>query len=153
MSLDEDFIFDDPDDDEFERRQKRRKNLPIYKKALEIAKTARLLASTLNGHDKEMYEYHLNESAMIIAAKLAGAIGGGSWLVAIQNAAIVRSHAEWMLTATSGLKHMTKADKNYVKVLRADMEEFRELFKDWVTELHKMEKEDFDEDEWGLFIR
>jgi hypothetical protein len=148
----DDWFLDDPDHDEFERKQKRRKNMPIYQKAMDIAKTVRLLGSTLEGDDKEMYEYHLNESAMIMAAKLGGAIGSGSWLLSMQNASIVRSHAEWMLTATSGLKHMTKADRDYVKVLRTDMEEFRELFNEWVKEIHKMDKDDF-EDEWGLFVR
>jgi hypothetical protein len=149
--MEEDF-FDDPDDDSFERMQKRRKNMPIYKKALEITKMARLLGSTLEGDDKEMYEFHLNESAMIMTAKIGGAIGSGSWLISMQNAAIVRYHAEWLLTATSGLKHMTEADKYYVKVLRNEMEEFRDLFNEWVKEIHKMEKDDF-EDEWGLFIK
>ena len=152
MNENDDWFLDDPDDDEFERKQKRRKNMPIYKKAMDIAKTARLLGSTLEGDDKEMYEFHLNESAMIMTAKIGGAIGSGSWLISMQNAAIVRSHAEWMLTATSGLKHMTKADKDYVKVLRCDMEEFRDLFNEWVKEIHKMDKDDF-EDEWGLFIK
>lgn len=151
MNEDEWFL-DDPDDDDFERKQNRKKNRPIYQKAIDISKTARLLGSTLKGRDKEMYEFHLNESALIITAKIAGAIGSRSWLISMQNAAIVRSHAEWMLTATSGLKHMTKADKNYVRVLREEMEEFRELFKELVGNIHKMDKDDFD-DEWGLFLR
>ena len=152
MLEDDDFLFSSEEDDEFERRKKRRQNMPIYKKALEIAETARILGSTLDGDEKEMYEFHLNESAMIMAAKLGGAIGSSSWLLKMQNAAIIRSHAEWLLTATSGLKHMTKADKDYVKVLRTEMEEFKELFKAWAAEIHKMEKEEYDEDDWGLFL-
>ncbi|HWY12784.1 MAG TPA: hypothetical protein VN026_15730 [Bacteroidia bacterium] len=152
MSLDEDNIFDDPDDDEFERLQKRKKNLPVFKKALEIAHTVNALNVCLKGRDKEMYAHHLSESSLILGAKIAGAVGSGSWLIAMQNAAIVRYHAEWLLTATSGLKTMTKADKDYIKVLRNEMEEFRDLFNEWVKEIHKMDKDDF-EDEWGLFIK
>jgi hypothetical protein len=152
MSYDEDSIFDDPDDSEFERREKRRKNLPIYKKGLEIAHTVHVLNGTLKGRDKEMFASHLSESSLILAAKIAGAVGSGSWLVAMQNAAIVRYHAEWLMTATTGLKHRSKADKDYVKVLRTEMEEFKVLFREWAEELHKMEKQDYDEDDWGLFV-
>ncbi len=152
MSLDEDSIFDDPNDDEFERLQKRKKNLPVYKKALEISHTVHALNACLKGRDKDMYAYHLSESSLILPAKIAGAIGSGSWLISMQNAAIIRYHAAWLLTATFGLREMTKADKDYVQVLRTEMEEFRELFNDWVKEIHKMDKDDF-EDEWGLFIK
>jgi len=150
--MEDDWFVDNPNDDDFNRKQKHKSNMPIYQKAMDILKTARLLGLTLKGDDKEMYEFHLNESALMMVTKIAGAVGSGSWLIAMQNAAIVRWHAEWMLTATTGLKHMTEADKNYVNVLRIDIEEFRELFKAWVKEIHKMEKDDFD-DEWGLFIR
>lgn len=153
MSLDEDSIFDEEGDDEFERLQKRKKNLPIYKKALEISHTVHALNACLKGRDKEMFAYHLSESSLILPAKIAGAVGSGSWLLSMQNAAIIRYHAEWLLSATSGLKHMTKADKDYVKVLRNEMEEFRDLFNEWVIEIHKMERDEYDEDEWGLFIK
>lgn len=152
MSLDEDSIFDQDGDDEFERLQKRKKNLPVYKKAVEIAHTVHALNACLKGIDKEMYAHHLSESSLILSAKIAGAVGSGSWLISMQNAAIVRYHAEWLLTATTGLKDMTKADKDYVKVLRTEMEEFRDLFNEWAKEIHKMDKDDF-EDEWGLFIK
>jgi hypothetical protein len=152
MNFDEDSIFDEEGDDEFERLQKRKKNLPVYKKAKEIAHTVHALNACLKGRDKEMYAYHLSESSIILAAKIAGAVGSGSWLISMQNAAIVRYHAEWLLTATTGLKTMTKADKDYVKVLRTEMEEFRDLFNEWIKEIHKMDKDDY-EDEWGLFIK
>lgn len=152
MNLDEDSIFDEEGDNDFERFQRRKKNLPIYKKALEISHTVHALNACLKGRDKEMYAYHLSESSLILPAKIAGAIGSGSWLISMQNAAIVRYHAEWLLSATSGLKAMTKADKDYVKVLRTEVEEFQELFREWVKEIQKIDKDDFD-DEWGLFIR
>ena len=43
-----------------------------------------------------------------------------------------KDHAEWLMSATSGLKAMTKADKDYVKFLRTEMEELRDLFNAWV---------------------
>ena len=151
MNFDEDAIFDEEGDDEFERLQRSKKNVPVYKKAVEISHTVHALNACLKGRDKEMYAHHLSESSLLLAAKIAGAVASRSWLISMQNAAIVRYHAEWLLTATTGLKTMTKADKDYIKVLRTEMEEFRDLFNEWIKEIHKMEKDDYD-DEWGVFI-
>ena len=153
---DDDFNLDDfsnEENDDFEQKQKNKRSQPIYLKAVDIFRTVEALASSLSGDDKEMYVDTLRESAMMLAPKIAGVIGGDSWILSMQNAAIIRYHAEYLLTATSGLKAFTKADKDYVKVLRDDMEEFRELFKEWVKTFEKIEKEDWDEDEWGLFVR
>lgn len=153
---DEDFNFEEPSDEEreeFEREEKKRRNHPLFLKAKEILTTVDALAMTLTGRDKTMYAHTLRESAMMLAPKIAGAMGSESWILCMQNAAIIRYHAQYLHTATSGLKTMTKADKDYIKVLRDDMEEFRELFKEWVKSFDKIEREEWDEDEWGLFIR
>ena len=145
--------FSDEEEDDFERKQKNRKNQPLMLKAMEIFRTVEALASSLKGRDKDMYANTLRESGMMLAPKIAGVIGGDSWVLSMQNASIIRYHAQYLHTATSGLKAMTKADKDYIKVLRDDMEEFRELFKEWVKTFDKIEKKDWDEDEWGLFVR
>ncbi len=145
--------FSDGEDDDFERMQKNKRHQPIYLKAVDIFRTVEALAASLKGDDKEMYMDTIRESAMMLAPKIAGVIGGDSWVLSMQNASIIRYHAQYLHTSTSGLKVFTKADKDYIKVLRDDMEEFRELFKEWVSTFAKMEKEEWDEDEWGLFVR
>jgi hypothetical protein len=50
------------------------------------------------------------------------------------------------------MKALTGADKDYIKVLRTEMEEFRKLYNDWVKSFDEMDKDDYT-DEWGLFIR
>jgi hypothetical protein len=119
---------------------------------MEILKTVESLVESLSETDKKMYASHLSESSLIMCAKIAGAVGSDSWLICIQNAAIVRHHAEYLLTATSGMRHMTAADKNYIMVLRTEIEEFRMLFKEWVSGFKEMDADGFD-DEWGLFLR
>ena len=145
---DEDFNEDDFEDSEADDFEKS----PLYLKAREIMKTVDVLCESMSAKDAEMHSSVLLESAMIIPAKIAGAFGGGSWLICMQNAAIIRYHAQYLHTATSGLKVMTKADKDYIKVMRDEMEEFRELFKQWVESFKQMEDEDY-QDEWGLFVR
>jgi hypothetical protein len=142
---------------EFERkrkaRQKRNRNHPLFLQALEIWDTTHaLLESMKDEREKEMYEHTLSESAMLLAPKIAGALGSDSWLLTMQNAAIIRYHAEHLLTATSGLKMLDSADWKYVQLLRDEMLHFRELFREWCLEIDKMKADDYPDD-WGLFRR
>lgn len=79
-------------------------------------------------------------------------MGSGSWLVCMQNASIIRYHAESLLLFKHTLAEFTKTDKDYIQLLRSEMEEFQKLFKEWAPTFDKLENEDY-EDEWGLFVR
>jgi hypothetical protein len=154
-----DFNYDDLSDEEKEEiereekaKQKAIRTSPIYKKAFEIYETVNALVESLPEEDKEFHQSILMESAMMLAPKLAGAMGSDSWLICMQNASIIRYHAEYLHTSTSGLRMFTKVEKDYVKILRTEMEEFRELFKEWVKTFDKLEQEEWT-DEWGLFLR
>src|SRR5438105_1897444 len=93
-----DFNFDDlsPEEkEEIEKKIRQRntflKNHPLYQKAWDISKTVDALIESFPNEDmKEMYSSTLRESAMILAPKIAGAIGSESWLICMQNAAIIR---------------------------------------------------------------
>lgn len=154
-----DFNLDDLSPEELEeltkeqqRKDKQIKTSPVFIKANDIFDTVTALSESLSEEDREFYESTLIESAMMLSPKIAGAMASESWLLSMQNAAIIRYHAEYLHTSTSGLKMFTKAPKEYVQVLRDDMEEFRELFKEWVKSFKNLENEDY-RDEWGLFIR
>lgn len=154
-----DFNFDDLSDEEKEEIEKQQREerqaletSPIYIKAFEIYNTVNALVESLSDDDKEFYQSILLESSMILAPKIAGAFGSESWLICMQNASIIRYHAEYLHNSTSGLRLFTKAQKEYVQLFRTDMEEFRELFKEWVKTFDKLEHEEY-VDEWGLFLR
>lgn len=154
-----DFNFDDLSDEEKEEIEKEQKaerlaleTSPIYIKAFEIYDTVNALVESLSDEDKEFYQSILLESSMMLAPKIAGAFGSNSWLICMQNASIIRYHAEYLHTSTSGLRLFTKAQKEYVQLFRTEMEEFRELFKEWVKTFDKLEHEEY-VDEWGLFLR
>ncbi len=158
---DDDFNFDfenlSPEEQEelereFREKQDKIKRHPLRKKGNEVYEIVSAFIESLSGDAREMYAGTLMESALIINGKLAGAMATNNWLICMQNASIIRYHAEYILTSTSGLTAFTNADKDYVKVLRTTMQEFRELFKEWVKSFDSLEKEDF-EDEWGLFLR
>jgi hypothetical protein len=138
---------------EWERKQKYKAihNHPLYILAVEIMETVNALnESIVDDRDRQMYEMTLTESSLMLAPKIAGAMGSGSRILSLQNASIIRYHAEFLLTSTSGLKSLDSVDKKYVQLLREDMIEFRRLFKIWVKEIKKMKKDDY-EDEWGLY--
>jgi hypothetical protein len=138
---------------EWEREQKYKAihNHPLYKLAVEIMETVNALnESIVDDRDRQMYEMTLTESSLMLAPKIAGAMGSGSRILSLQNASIIRYHAEFLLSSTSGLKSLDSVDKKYVQLLRDDMIEFRLLFKEWVKEIKKMKKDDY-YDEWGLY--
>jgi hypothetical protein len=147
MNFDDDFEFNDEDLSPEDREELEREI------AEEVYRTVKaLLDSIPEGHLRRMHEGTMMESAMIIPAKIAGAIGSESWLICMQNGAIIREHAHYLLICTSGLKAEENVDQQYVQLLRDEMLRFRELFVEWVKEINNMEEEDY-EDEWGLFIR
>jgi hypothetical protein len=151
--------FDDDDfsDDAFDGGEPKEpvwKNHPLYIKAMDIAGTVDALSDTLSEDEREMYLSTLRESSYILGAKIAGAMGSENWIISMQNAAIIRYHAAYLLISNHNLKEFTKADKKYIKVLRSEVEEFRELFRDWVKTFDDIPREEDEfEDEWGLFIR
>jgi hypothetical protein len=138
---------------EWERQEKYKAihNHPLYKLAVEIMETVNALNESItDDDDRQMYEMTLTESSLMLAPKIAGAMGSGSRILSLQNASIIRYHAEFLLTSTSGLKALDSVDKKYVQLLRDDMIEFRSLFNTWVKEIKSMKKDDYG-DEWGLY--
>jgi hypothetical protein len=158
---DDDFGFDFDDltpeekeelDREMKAKEHKSKNHPLRKQAEEIYRIVTALHESIKDEmERDMFSPAI-ESCMIIPAKLAGAIGSDSWLLCMQNAAIIRSHAEFLLTSTSGLKYEGNADQRYVKMMREEMLKFQSLFVEWIKEIHAMEEEEY-VDEWGLFLR
>ncbi|CAN5857999.1 hypothetical protein BH11BAC7_BH11BAC7_07580 [soil metagenome] len=140
-------------DRQMRAEEKLRRNHPMTKQAEEIYRvTTALVESITDEMEREMFGSTMLDSCMIIPAKLAGAIGSESWLLCMQNASIIRSHAEYILTGTSGLKYESNVDQRYVQMLRDEMLKFQALFVEWVKEIHQMEDEEY-VDEWGLFLR
>ena len=156
---DDDFDFDDLSEEEkreieneMQEMENKTKNHPLFKKASEICTLVTAIVESLPEEGKEMYESTMMESAYILAPKLAGAMGSDSWLICMSNASIIRYHADYLLASTSGLKYFTNAEADYVALMRKEMHDFQVLFKEWVQEFNKLEREEY-EDEWGLFIR
>jgi hypothetical protein len=156
-----DFFNDDFDEDDFndeeannayQEEQKRKRNHPLYKQSKEVIEVVRALVESIKDEGlKDMYGSTMTESAYIIAAKLSSALTAELYTLAMQNAAIIRDHAEYIRISTSGLHMLDESHTEYIVVLREEMEKFRALFKEWVKEIQKLDDEI--EDEWGLFTK
>ncbi|HET7119559.1 MAG TPA: hypothetical protein VFI29_23885 [Hanamia sp.] len=88
------------------------------------------------------------ENAMIIAPKIRSATMVDMYVLQMENAAIIRTNARQLMEQVGFAVLMGFADEGYKKVIEEAMNEFRELFKNWVA---TFQKDDF-EDEWGLFV-
>lgn len=159
---DDDFGMEDMSEEEskeFDRKMKAEdaymRNHPMYKQSNEVLNIVIAIIESLPENEREMHS-PLLESAYILGPKFAGACNCGSWLLAMQNAALIRYHAAYIATGTYGFNMLgeEEVDTRYVKLLRDEMKKFRTIFIDWVKEINAMERdEDELEDEWGLFLR
>lgn len=126
-------------------------NIPIYKKAEEIYKMIEGLGAALPEEDDYIQSTKeiMRGDIMIITAKIVGAEAGNEYTIRMQNASIIRDHAMNLHVTVGGLRmHESFKDHEYVKIIRLEIETFRELFIDW--------KNGFDNtnhfwDDWEMF--
>ncbi len=158
---DDDFDMDDELSDEeneeleqeMERRRHSVKNHPLFKQAKEASHTLETLLETGKQAEDHMESFtsSLTGAMMVLTAKLYAALHSDSYLVCMQNAAIIRNEAEYLRLSSHMLNSSSDYDRAYVSVFREDMEKFRILFSEWVKEIRTMDKDGI-EDEWGLFL-
>jgi hypothetical protein len=141
--------FDDEEQEDFGNRHKRVHEMPIMLKAREILKITKILTETLEGNKNELPVRDLMlEDAMMVPVKISGAEAAGLYTLRMENAVIIKIHARSLLTFTVSLKMDNPKSHDYINLLRTEIEEFKELFKDWVA---GFDKSDDIPDDWGLF--
>ncbi len=156
---DDDFDFNeelsDEEREELDREMREEKeyvkNHPLNKQAREVYEVVNAIVGSMSDEGRDRVGDLMMDSAMMIRAKLAGALGSKSWLICMQNGAIIRFHAEHLRLSNHSMREFTDTGKDYAQLLRREMETFRELFREWVIEFQAYE-DDF-EDDWGLFTR
>lgn len=128
---------------EMDREQKddrnRMKDHPLHKKSIEILDIVNTIVDSIPEEERAMHS-PMVESAMMLAPKFAGAFDTDSWLLAMQNAAIMREHAQYIATGTYGFNMFGdgEVDSCYVELLRKEMKEYKRLFNEWMDEVHAM---------------
>ena len=89
------------------------------------------------------------EDAMMIAAKISGAEAVDLYDIKMENATIIRKCARELYVRAGSLRFEEDIkDKEYIELLRNEIEEFRLLFIDWVASFDQW---NYIIDRWELF--
>lgn len=122
-----------------------------FTKSRTILDLVNSLLNTISEEDEYLNDtkYMMRDDAAIICAKIAGAEGGDMYSIRMQNVAIIRDYAMHLYLQVGSLRfHDSFKDKDYVTLIRKEIDEFREMFIDWVA---NFDKSNYYWDEWELF--
>lgn len=129
-----------------------RRQSPLYKKSEQIFKLTHALIEIIpqdNEFLQETCSKFMIEDAMMIAAKISGAEAVDLYDIKMENAAIIRKCARELYVRAGSLRFEEDIkDKEYIELLRNEIEEFRLLFIDWVASFDQW---NYIIDRWGLF--
>lgn len=151
---DDDFdMFDDFDDDDLEEYRKKAdayREMPIFKKAMEISDTVHEICDLIPDDDEMLshFKQFMLSDSMMIGAKIAAAEGSDIYDLRMENAAIIRKCARDLMVQYHSLKDFGFEHADYYLIVRRQIEEFRLLFIDWVASFDKW---NYIVDDWGLF--
>jgi hypothetical protein len=90
----------------------------------------------------------IHGDAHIVGVKIRTSGTGDLYVLRMENAAIIRQLAQSIASELLLFVSDKRVDKNYIVIVRQEIDKFRELFIDWVN---TFEKDEF-KDEWGLFV-
>ncbi|SMO65752.1 hypothetical protein [Solitalea koreensis] len=148
---DNDFDFNEEDFDpsEFQREQERIHNLPVYKKAMEIAAITQAICESIDPKKDDLdIRSMMLQNAYVIGSKISGAEGGDLFTLRMENAVIIKIHARELLAQTSLCQAEGLSNNHYLQILRDEIEQFKLLFIEWVK---SFDKTNDIKDDWGLF--
>ncbi|MCH7401563.1 hypothetical protein ACFOUP_14035 [Belliella kenyensis] len=141
--------FDEDDMDDFRRKKDETQNHPLKLKSIEIFRLTKAIVGSLDEARKELYGTLMLESAMLLSSKFAGAHPVDDFIIKMENAVIMKVHAKSLYSMSYQLAMEGTHAEDHLQLLRDAIDEFRELFKEWIKNFDQAEKSD---DGWGLFI-
>ena len=147
------FDNEEEEGDEWKHKAKKERAKALYNKWRQVYTLVEALLSILEPNEEtpEAYLENMKEmirnDAMLVCVKISGAEAGDMYTLRMENASLIRTAANSVYISMSGLRMMEVAEDAHLDAVRAEIDVFRELFKEWVN---GFEKDEF-EDEWGLF--
>lgn len=126
------------------------KELPIYKKGMEIFEVVDQICQLIDDNDEMLGHVKgvMLEDAMLLTVKVAGAEGGQIYDIRMECAAIIRKAAHELMIQNHSLEMFGFEHMEYFQIVRDLLEEYRLLFIDWVSGFDKW---NYIIDRWGLF--
>jgi len=126
--------------------------MAIYQKAEQIFQITQGLVQIIPMENEFLQETTVRfmmEDAMTIPTKIAGAEAGDLYDLRMENATIIRKAARDLYVNAGSLRFEESIpDKDYILLLRKEIDEFRLLFIDWVASFDMW---NYIKDDWGLF--
>ena len=95
----------------------------------------------------EDYKGMLLGDAYQVAVKIKSS-EAGLYIIRMENASIIRKNAQFIKSSMLTMMSEGVIEKSHGQIIRDEIDNFRELFRIWVSTFEKDECED----EWGLFI-
>lgn len=118
------------------------RNIPIYRKALELCSTSREIASYVSYNKDLLYLYKSNSlrdtiadsiltDAILLPIQIEQAERSDSQQVRIKSAKFINIITGNILSYCNGLEHDGLKEKEYLNLLRNDILSFRKSYKNW----------------------
>jgi hypothetical protein len=127
----------------------------LYEQWREVFKLVMTYAAVLaadpdeEGSQEQWTKRLIHENAMIVAPKIVSASHSSLYVLQMENVAVIRFNCRQMMEQVSYAALSGQADASYKEVIEEAMEQFRSLFKAWVTTFRRDEYEV----EWACFFR
>ena len=141
--------------------EKNYKQLPVYKKAMEIVDIVDGIVTIVFKSDKKETKINdfsfkiieetakqMFQNAIILPAKIAAAEGGDTYDIRMQNAAIIRKAGLELITEAHAFELFNYKEVEYLELLIDEVDNFRILFAEWVKTFNP---NNHIIDHWGLF--
>ncbi len=145
------FLDEDEEGEEWKPNPTREACKTLYLKWKEIVFLLKGILAPILENEEDSFEKHnagdLIGDAYIVGAKIKSSEAGGIYVLRMENAAIIRKNAQGIASGLLLLLEEDSIDEKHIKVLRSEIDNFRQLFIEWVS---TFEKDEF-KDEWGLF--
>lgn len=145
---DEEGEWDEEDESSFRKEHEKIFKHPLMQKAKDILALTRALVGSLDEARRELYGSIMLQDAMLISSKFAAAEATSDYVSKMEKAIFIKVHAKNLYGITYQLAMEETHAEEHLDLLRAAIEEYRILFKDWLAGLDSSEKTD---DGWGIF--
>ncbi|MGR3811308.1 hypothetical protein [Jiulongibacter sp. NS-SX5] len=141
-------------DEEYERERKeeqeRINNLPVVQKAKDLLNTILAFNATVEeDQDTADLKSSLLTDVGIINAKIIGAEAGDLYMIRMENAVLIKVSAVNIKTTMSAFEMFDIGNPEYLELIRNEIEEFRNIFVEWVDSFDRTN--DLLDDEWGIW--
>lgn len=145
---------DDEEGEEWKPNPTREACKALYQKWKEIMLMLKGALDTTQSEEAENISYTDDLKYMVlgdayeVGVKIRSSEVGSMYVLRMENAAIIRKNAQHVASSLLTLGAEDETEEQYVDLIRAEIDQFRELFKVWIG---TFEKDEYTDD-WGLFV-